>query len=66
MARRGDWYTPPPGRASGGKVGSASYALQFNPPVEPEECLLMLLIVVLGPFVLKSLLYSDAATASDV
>ena len=48
MACRGDRHTRPLGCAPRGRVGSASYVLQFNPPVEPEERLLMLLIVVFG------------------
>src|SRR5260370_18117357 len=48
MACRADWYTRPLRRAFRGREGKAFYALQFNPPVEPEECLLTTLIVVFG------------------
>src|SRR6266487_568604 len=48
MACRADWYTRPLRRAFRGREGRASYALQFNPPVEPEECLLTTLSVVFG------------------
>ena len=48
MACRADWYTLPLRRASRGRKESASYTLQFNLPVEPEECLLKILIVVFG------------------
>ncbi len=48
MACRTDWYPRPLRRASRGRKGSASCALQFNPPVEPEECLLKILLVVFG------------------
>ncbi len=46
MACRGNWYTRPLETASRRRVGSAFYALQFNPSVEPQERLLMLLIIV--------------------
>src|SRR5437764_37936 len=48
MACRADWYTRPPRHASRGREGSTEDALQFNPPVEAEECLLTILIVVFG------------------
>ena len=42
------------------------FALQFNPLLEPEECLLTTLSLFLGPFILKGLIYQTVPATGTV